>query len=264
MWPRYSATSQTDRLCDSFPGMIRNGRSSDMKGSSLGMAVAGLLASNVLAACKSTTREPAPGDVRPATGEQASRPAAPEASADSGRRRYSEADVRFMQRMIGHHAQALAMTALVPTRTSREDMRLLAQRIEVSQQHEIGLMRRWLTDRHEGVPNPDDHHEHHGASADTGHGAGHHEAPMPGMLTPEELARLAAATGAGFDRLFLEFMIRHHEGALTMVAELLATNGAGQETDVFRFASEVDADQRAEIARMRTLLGTLPNERHRR
>jgi uncharacterized protein (DUF305 family) len=235
-----------------------------MKRSSPRTVVAGLLTVHALAACSGTTREPVADQVRPAIPEQASRPAAPEASADSGRRRYTEADVRFMRRMMGHHAQALAMTALVPTRTSREDMRRLAERIEVSQQHEIGLMRRWLTARNEEVPSPDERHEHSGASADTGHAAGHHEPPMPGMLTPEELARLRAATGAVFDRLFLEFMIRHHEGALTMVAELLATNGAGQETDVFRFASDVDADQRAEIARMRALLGALPDERHHR
>jgi uncharacterized protein (DUF305 family) len=238
-----------------------------MRRSSPVTIVAGLLAINVLAACRSTTPAPAPSDVRPATEGQTSRPAAPAAGVDRGRHRYTEADVRFVQRMIGHHAQALAMTALVPARTSRDDMRLLAERIEVSQRHEIGLMRRWLTDRHEEVPSADEHHEHQqhlDPSADSAHAMGHHEAPMPGMLTPEELRRLAAATGTEFDRRFLELMIRHHEGALTMVAELLATNGAGQETDVFRFASEVDADQRAEIARMRTLLGTLPNEPHDR
>ena len=235
-----------------------------MKRSAPGMVVAGLLAVNLLAACRSATREPTPEGARPGTSEAAGRSVAPAGTADSGRRRYTDADVRFMRRMIGHHAQALAMTDLVPARTSRDDMRLLAQRIEVSQQHEIGLMRRWLRDRHEEVPSQDDNLEHHGASADAGHAAGRHEAPMPGMLTRQELAGLAGATGAAFDRLFLELMIRHHEGALTMVAELLATNGAGQETDVFRFASEVDADQRAEIARMRTLLGTLPNEKPQR
>jgi uncharacterized protein (DUF305 family) len=81
---------------------------------------------------------------------------------------------------------------------------------------------------------------------------------MPGMLTAAELARLAAATGAGFDRLFLEYMIRHHEGALAMVAELLATPGAGQEVEIFRLVSDVDADQRAEIRRMRAMQDAPP------
>jgi uncharacterized protein (DUF305 family) len=78
------------------------------------------------------------------------------------------------------------------------------------------------------------------------------------MLTAQELARLAEATGTEFDRLFLQFMIRHHEGALTMVAELFATNGAAQEPETFRFASDVGADQRAEISRMRALLDAQP------
>jgi uncharacterized protein (DUF305 family) len=153
-----------------------------------------------------------------------------------------------MRGMITHHAQALGMTALVPARSARDDVRLLAQRIEVSQQGEIALMRRWLEAHGHDAPAADAH---------SMHGAGGHAA-MPGMLTPEEMARLAAATGPEFDRLFLVFMIRHHEGALAMVAELFGTPGAAQETGVFRLASDVDADQRAEIARMRRLSGAPP------
>ena len=155
-----------------------------------------------------------------------------------------------MQGMIARHAQALAMTSLVPTRTSRDDMRLLAQRIDVSQRDEIALMRHWLESRREEVSSLDARHGHHAA-------AGHHT-PMPGMLTEEELAQLAKATGTEFDRLFLQFMIRHHEGALAMVAELFGTNGAGQEPEIFHVASDIDADQRAEITRMRAVLETLP------
>jgi uncharacterized protein (DUF305 family) len=157
--------------------------------------------------------------------------------------RYSEADVRFMQGMIGHHAQALEMTALVPARTSRDEMRVLAQRIEVSQADEITMMERWLRDR--GQPLPDPHAHHKGGGL------------MPGMLTADEMARLAAAQGADFDRLFLEFMIRHHEGAVVMVRELFGSPGAAQEGEVYEFASDVDADQRMEIDRMRALLETL-------
>jgi len=215
---------------------------------------AALLAAGT-AACSTTTRQQDPGDVRPGTRQADSHPPAPGATAD-GARRHTEADVRFMQRMIAHHAQALAMTSLVPTRSSRDDIRLLAGRIEASQQHEIAVMRRWLESRGEKVPNLDAPHEHHGADG--------HQALMPGMLTREELARLASATGAEFDRLFLQLMTRHHEGALTMVAEFFATPGAGQEAEIFGLASDVDADQRAEIRRMRALQGAPPAEPHHR
>jgi uncharacterized protein (DUF305 family) len=132
-------------------------------------------------------------------------------------------------------------------------MRQLAQRIEVSQRDEIALMRHWLEARGQAAPNPGGAREQHEAMDHAGAGM-----LMPGMLTNAQLAQLAAARGAEFDRMFLDFMIRHHEGALTMVASLFATPGAGQEAEVFRFASDVDTDQRAEIARMRTLLGAMP------
>jgi uncharacterized protein (DUF305 family) len=159
--------------------------------------------------------------------------------------RHGEADVRFVTGMIGHHAQALEMVALVRERATRADVKLMAERIEVSQRDEIALMERWLRARGEPVPSADGAHAHH---------AGAH-AQMPGMLTAEEMRRLAAAAGAEFDRLFLELMIRHHEGALAMVAELFGTRGGGQESEVFHIASEVDADQRMEIDRMRSMLG---------
>jgi len=146
-----------------------------------------------------------------------------------------------MQGMIGHHAQALEMTALLPSRTAREDMRLLASRIELSQADEIAAMRRWLEAHGETVPDLRSHHAHGSAL-------------MPGMLTPDEMGRLEAATGAEFDRLFLEFMIKHHDGALLMVSELFSTAGAGEEPDIFAFASDVDADQRIEIDRMSAML----------
>ncbi|HEU4883944.1 MAG TPA: DUF305 domain-containing protein [Longimicrobium sp.] len=162
---------------------------------------------------------------------------------------HNEADVRFVTGMIAHHGQALEMAALVPDRATRPDVRLMAERIQVSQRDEIALMERWLQAHGEPVPSADSVHAHH-------HGGAH--AQMPGMLTPEEMQRLAAASGAEFDRLFLELMIRHHEGALMMVAELFGTPGGGQQSSVFHIANEVDADQRMEIDRMRTMLAGAP------
>ena len=173
--------------------------------------------------------------------------------------RYTAADVRFMQGMIGHHAQALAMTALIPDRTTRPDIRLLGQRIEVSQKDEIAMMQQWLKDRHQQIPAGDAQHDQHAAGSHSMNmpGMAMSDTLMPGMLTTEQLAELAKANGDDFNKLFLKDMIRHHEGALAMVASLLGTTGSGQEAEVFRFASEVDADQRAEIARMNGLLATI-------
>lgn len=155
--------------------------------------------------------------------------------------------VAFMQGMIGHHAQALDMAALAPSRSSYPAVKLLAERIDVSQRSEIELMQRWLRNRGQALPN-DEAHLH----AAMGHGA-----LMPGMLTQEQMEQLAAAGATAFDRLFLERMIRHHEGALQMVSQLLATN-RNLDAETFRFVSDVDADQRAEIQRMKSLLGSLP------
>ncbi|MEV1327960.1 DUF305 domain-containing protein [Micromonospora costi] len=152
---------------------------------------------------------------------------------------HTTADTQFMQKMIGHHAQALEMTALVPDRAESRDVSLLAKRIETSQRDEIAQMQRWLTERGEQVPRP---HEHH-----TG---------MPGMLTPEQLAQLGRARGAQFDRLFLDLMIQHHEGALTMVQQLYGAGG-GLEPASDRFAREVNADQGIEIRSMRELQARL-------
>lgn len=169
---------------------------------------------------------------------------------------FTQADVRFMQGMIGHHSQALAMVALIPSRTDRPDIRALGERIRVSQQDEIKLMKQWLLDRHQQLPPSAMSHD-----MMTGHnmmpGMTMSDTLMPGMLTPQQMTELANASGAQFDALFLKDMIQHHEGALTMVARLLGTTGSGQEPEVFRFAAEVDTDQRAEIARMSALLNTL-------
>lgn len=161
---------------------------------------------------------------------------------------HTAADVRFMQGMIHHHAQAVTMAALVPTRSSRTDLKMLAMRIDVSQVDEIELMRNWLRDRKEPLADT-------AADAHAEHGGG---VLMPGMLSADAMAALERATDAEFDRLFLEGMIRHHEGAIVMVAQLFSSPGAGQESMIFGFASDVDSDQRAEIARMRRLRSSMP------
>jgi uncharacterized protein (DUF305 family) len=170
--------------------------------------------------------------------------------------KYVPADVEFMQGMIGHHAQALDMCALVSTRTRNQSIHLLAQRIDISQKDEIRRMRNWLADRGQPIPGGAEHD-------DRGHhGAGHDPHLMPGMLTAEQMAQLAAARDADFDRLFLRLMIQHHEGALTMVKTLFSSPGAAQETPTFRYASDVDTDQRIEIERMRKLLAAMPASTH--
>ena len=159
-------------------------------------------------------------------------------------RRASLADVGFMQGMIAHHAQALAITRLVPTRTTATDLRLLAERIAVSQRDEIRLMSDWLRARSQPVP-------------DTTHLAMGHVDPehqMPGMLSADQMRALETTRGEPFERLFLDLMIQHHRGALIMVQQLLARPGGAQDPETFRFASDVDADQRAEIARMERML----------
>jgi uncharacterized protein (DUF305 family) len=185
-----------------------------------------------------------PPIVQPGAPGQATRPISAAQAADLSQVRHTAADVRFMQNMILHHAQALEMTALRPSRSMREDMRLLALRLELSQADEIAMMQQWLNARGEPAP---DAHAHHGD----------HATLMPGMLTAEEMRRLADATATGFDRLFLELMIKHHEGAILMVEDLFATPGAGQESEIFAFASDVVDDQRIEIARMAALLQEL-------
>jgi uncharacterized protein (DUF305 family) len=162
-------------------------------------------------------------------------------AADVPRVQHTAADVRFMQGMIAHHAQAVEMTALRRERSTSEDLRLMALRIELSQLDEIKMMQEWLKAHGEPLPDP---HAHHGG----------HATLMPGMLTPEEMAALSQARGPEFDRLFLELMIKHHLGALQMVDDLFATPGAGQESAVFAFASDVVDDQRIEIDRMAAML----------
>lgn len=166
----------------------------------------------------------------------------------------SAADVEFMQGMIMHHAQAVEMTALIPSHTQNKDLRLLGARISSSQADEIKMMKRWLAARGEpasmampGMPDMDR--------------SGRPMALMPGMLTPEQMEALRKAKDAEFDQLFLKGMIQHHNGALTMVHDLFNTAGAGQDADVFNFATDVDNGQRAEVRIMESMLEKQAKER---
>jgi uncharacterized protein (DUF305 family) len=159
---------------------------------------------------------------------------------------HTPADVAFMSGMIAHHEQALVMTDMVESRTTARDIQLLALRIALSQTDEITLMKTWLRQRDEPVPGEGEHAGHEMDHGD--HGL------MPGMLTKDELAQLRAASGVAFEKLFLEFMIKHHEGAVFMVAELFGSQGGGQQSEIYSFASDVEADQQMEIARMRRML----------
>src|SRR5712692_2674803 len=159
----------------------------------------------------------------------------------------SQADVEFMQGMIMHHSQAVEMTALIASHTENKDLRLLGARISSSQSDEIKFMQRWLAARGErvsmatpGMPGMDMSREP--------------MALMPGMLTPEQMETLRKAKDVKFDHLFLTGMIQHHNGALTMVKDLFDTAGAGQDADLFNFATDADNTQRAEIRIMQGML----------
>ena len=159
----------------------------------------------------------------------------------------SQADVEFMQGMIMHHAQAVEMTALIPSHTENKNLRSLGARISSSQSSEIKFMKRWLAARGESLSM--------GMAGMSGMDAsGGTMALMPGMLTAEQMEALRNAKGAEFDRLFLTGMIQHHNGALTMVKDLFDTAGAGQDAEIFNFATDADNSQRAEIKIMQSML----------
>lgn len=183
---------------------------------------------------------------------------------------FTPADVAFVQGMIVHHAQAVVMSGWCATHGARPDLQILCKRIALSQRDEITMMQTWLQTRHLAVPDP--LHMLHGASAPVhdrstmhmpGMDMGDHPMMMEGMLTPAQMRALDAAHGPQFGRLYLTGMIAHHRGAIDMVKKLLATPGAGQQPELFTFATDVDAGQRAEIGRMQAILATL-NPAHTR
>ena len=170
---------------------------------------------------------------------------------------YTPADAQFMTGMIAHHAQAVLIAGWAPTHGASPSILTLCERIVAGQGDEIVLMQRWLADHHEPVPDPNTHDM--SAMSGMNHDmAGMDHGSMPGMLSAEQLAQLDAARGPEFDRLFLTFMIQHHEGAIVMVDRLFSTQGAGEEERSFRFASDVYTDQTTEIDRMQKMLAALP------
>jgi uncharacterized protein (DUF305 family) len=173
------------------------------------------------------------------------------ARADSIRHPYTQDDVDFMTHMIGHHAQAIAMSRWAPTHGASPAVQRLASRIINAQVDEIATMQNWLRDRLKPVPDATP------MGLKMNMNGMEHMMLMPGMLTEEQMKQLDAARGAEFDRLFLTDMIQHHSGAVSMVHDLFASYGAGQDEIVFKFASDVNVDQTTEIARMEKMLAGL-------
>jgi uncharacterized protein (DUF305 family) len=204
------------------------------------------------AACQSAPRQAPPIVMAPGTGVVGSASAAAIAAAEKSASAYAPADVDFMQKMIPHHAQAVIMARWSATHGARTDVKILSERIAVAQADEIRMMRRWLAERGQEVPD----------SMSTRHttrmGTMVHESLMPGMLSDEQMRALDQARGSQFDRLFLVGMIAHHRGAIDMVRELLRHGDAGHDDTVFRFASDVEADQTIEMHKMLVMLETVP------
>lgn len=209
-----------------------------------------LLASLALFGACALGSTPAPG--RPLTPAQ-------QAALDGGIPSYTKADVTFMQGMIGHHAQAVTMSSFAASNDATSEVRVLAGRITVAQTDEIAFMKTWLGKRKQSVPAGDMEamaHAHHAGMDMSAMGAT--GGMMPGMLTTAQMDTLASAKGPAFDWYFLTFMIQHHRGAISMVDELMGAKGAANDDDVFKFVSDVVADQSTEIDRMELMLKSRP------
>jgi len=223
------------------PAQRAGGRSSDALRASAVLAIA--VASLASTACASA-QTPAPVAASTAATSATARPAAPV-------RTPNEADVNFVTGMIGHHAQALVMAGWAPSHGANAAVRVLCERIINEQNDEIASMQTWLKDRNLPVPEAKP-----GPMRMKMNGM-EHEMLMPGMLTDAQMKELDAARNADFDRLFLKYMIQHHQGAVQMVQELFDQNGAAQEQSVYKLASDVSADQTSEITRMKKMLASL-------
>jgi uncharacterized protein (DUF305 family) len=182
--------------------------------------------------------EATPNIVQPGAPGEPSKKLTPEEAAALEKVEVTDADVQFMQDMIHHHSQAIEMTDWVPSRASSNGVKVIAQRMQASQEAEIEVMERWL--QAQGVEPPSDHANHGGKL-------------MPGMLTEEQMDRLEAGDGRRFDRMFLRYMTQHHRGALQMVSDLRDAGG-GLQSEIDKFAREVATDQEIEIMRMKDLL----------
>jgi uncharacterized protein (DUF305 family) len=222
-------------------------------------ALACLLSPTVCA--QQAESQPPPVVVQPGAPGQPTRTLPPTTRATLPPR--SPKDVEFMQGMIMHHAQAVEMTALIESHTENKDLRLLGARISHSQSEEMKFMRRWLEARGEPVEMPMRGMQGMDMPGMDMSSMSGHQMLMPGMLTPQQMDALRKAKGAEFDRLFLTGMIQHHKGALVMVKDLFDTAGAGQDAELFNFATDVDSGQRAEIRIMQNMLGEKPEEERR-
>lgn len=227
------------------------------------MIGAAVMLSAACAGAPRTEQVPAPTQPPPAVLDQATLNPAAQARADGGIARFVEADVKFMQGMIHHHAQAILISKWAPSHGASDRVQLLAEKIIVSQRDEIAMMQDWLRVRKQEVPpadtlpmKADDHSAHAGHNMP---GMSHGPVVMPGMLSQSQLAQLDSARGRAFDRLFLTLMIQHHEGAIAMVKELFATTGAANDVTIYRFAADVEADQGTEIQRMSSMLAAMPS-----
>jgi uncharacterized protein (DUF305 family) len=216
----------------------------------LGLTVA------ILGACSRGPRVVSGADIQAPSATRAN-PAPANATNAVGRYPFTKADVDFMSGMVPHHAQAVLIAGWAATHDAGASLKVLAERIVVAQSDEIALMRTWLRERNQPVPDSNATHLHMKMDGVE------HDMLMPGMLNAEELAQLDKARGTAFDRLFLQFMIRHHEGALSMVEKLLGSPGAAQDEIVYKFASDVFADQSTEIDRMQKMLAAISPDARR-
>lgn len=202
--------------------------------------ISAVLAAAVVAACGST------GGARPPELSPTEK-----ARADSALWPYTKADIDFMSGMIHHHAQAIVMARLAPTNEASQPVRILSERIINAQTDEISLMQQWLRERNQPVPVPNP------KGMRMVMGGQEHDMLMPGMLSETQMTELTSARGQEFDRLFLTYMIQHHQGAISMVKDLLSSRGAGLDETVFKMASDINVDQETEVRRMQTMLYNL-------
>jgi uncharacterized protein (DUF305 family) len=215
------------------------------------LKLSGRVTATITLSCLFATSSIADSDVpivQPGAPGKANRQLSAEEAVDIARTSHSPDDTKFMQDMIPHHNQAVQMSALVRDRTNRPAILDVAGRIDASQQGEIEFMQQWLRERGEEVPDPTAHH------------AMHTDHKMAGMASPEQMAELATLQGTDFDRMFLQLMIPHHEGAITMVEELLEQPGAAYDPVLYEFTSDIVNDQAAEIERMNALLASLSTD----
>ncbi len=173
---------------------------------------------------------------------------------EEAKSKFTQADVDFMTGMIGHHAQALIMSEMAPKNGASSEIQVLTARIINAQKDEIATMQNWLKERGQTVPEV-----HIDGTMLMIHGGGDHSMHMPGMLTQEQLDELRDARGLEYDKLFLKYMIQHHQGAVGMVKTLFETDGAGQDELAFKVANDIQVDQLTEIARMELMLKARTN-----